>query len=65
MQIKINNKDVCTEASNMLELAQELNLPERGIAMALGTNMVSRDVWSTTELQEGDSVIVIKAACGG
>lgn len=49
----------------MLELAQELNLPERGIAMALGTNMVSRDVWSNTELQEGDSVIVIKAACGG
>ena len=49
----------------MLELAQELNLPERGIAMALGTNMVSRDVWSTTELQESDSVIVIKAACGG
>ena len=27
MQIKINNKDVCTEASNMLELAQELAMP--------------------------------------
>ncbi|MDE5985755.1 MAG: sulfur carrier protein ThiS [Prevotella sp.] len=65
MQIKINNKSVCTEASNMQELAQELNLSEYGVAMALGTSMVPRDIWSTTELQEGDSVIVIKAACGG
>lgn len=65
MNIYINSKAATTAATNMLELSQELNLPERGVAMALGAQMVQRDAWASTPLKEGDSVIVIKAVCGG
>ncbi|MCM1078086.1 MAG: sulfur carrier protein ThiS [Bacteroidales bacterium] len=65
MNIRINSKETCSKASTLQELAEELHLPERGVAMALGTRMVQRDAWSSTALTEGDSVAIIKAVCGG
>lgn len=65
MNIYINNKQTETKALNLAELAAELNLPERGVAMAVGTRMVQRTQWETTTLSEGDYIIIIKAACGG
>ncbi len=65
MKIYINNKSVETGADTLAALARELNLPDRGVAMALGTQMVQRNLWAETVLKEDDSVIIIKAACGG
>lgn len=65
MKIYINNKSVETGADTLATLARELNLPDRGVAMALGTQMVQRNLWAETALKEDDSVIIIKAACGG
>lgn len=65
MNIYINNKQTETAARSLTELATELNLPERGVAMAVGTQMVLREQWDDTKLSDGDSVIIIKAACGG
>ena len=53
------------ELGKAKELAAKLNLPMNGVAMALGTTMVQRTEWETTMLKENDSVIIIKAACGG
>lgn len=65
MNIKINNKTTEIFAADLQELANELRLPERGVAMALGGQMVQRDAWAATSLRDGDSVIIIKAVCGG
>lgn len=65
MRININNKTTDTTATTLEELAQQMALPEKGVAMALGTKMVQRAQWAETALNEGDSVIIIKAACGG
>lgn len=65
MRININNKTTDTTAATLGELAQQMALPEKGVAMALGTKMVQRAQWAETVLNEGDRVIIIKAACGG
>ena len=65
MNILVNNKPTETDATNLKELAATLALPENGVAMAIGTTMVQRTEWETTMLKENDSVIIIKAACGG
>ena len=59
MKIYINNKPTETAAETLEALAN------RGVAMALGTQMVQRNQWAETTLKEDDSVIIIKAACGG
>ena len=65
MTIKINNKETETQAQNLHALANELALPEKGVAMAVANKMVPRAAWPDTMLSENDSVVIIKAACGG
>lgn len=65
MKILVNNKVMETGAGSVAELAEELGLPENGVAVAVGGVMVRRADWGVSVLSEGDSVIVIKAACGG
>ena len=65
MTIQINNKATETKASNIAELATELGLPQKGVAIAMANTMVPREEWETTALTEGVSVVIIKAAFGG
>ena len=65
MTIQINNKATETKASNISELSTELGLPQKGVAIAVANTMVPREEWETTALEEGASVVIIKAAFGG
>lgn len=65
MNVLINNKSTETEAKNLCELANEMSLPERGVAVAVANKMVPRAEWENTPLAEGANIVIIKAACGG
>lgn len=65
MELLINNKSVTTSAHNLMLLASELELPQKGVAIAIGNTMIPRTEWEATPLTEGASITIIKAACGG
>ena len=65
MKIQINNQQTEPSASTLSELATELALPQKGVAIAVANTMVPREAWETTALEEGASVVIIKAAFGG
>ena len=65
MNVIINEKPADVKAANLKELAAELNLPEKGIAVAVDNAMVPRTEWENTALSANDNVVIIKAACGG
>lgn len=65
MTINVNNKPVETEASTLKKLAEQLGLPEKGVAVAVSNKMVPRSEWDGCALQEGASIVVIRASCGG
>lgn len=66
MNIKVNNKMVTVpEGSSLFQLAQTLELPEKGVAVAVNNQMVPHADWLDKKLAENDQVVVIKAACGG
>ena len=66
MNIKVNNKMVTVpEGSSLFQLSQALELPEKGVAVAVNNQMVPRADWLDKKLAENDQVVVIKAACGG
>lgn len=66
MNIKVNNKMVTVpEGSSLFQLAQTLEFPEKGVAVAVNNQMVPRADWLDKKLAENDQVVVIKAACGG
>lgn len=65
MKLNINNQPTETQAQNLQELATELNLPAKGVAVAIANKMVPRAEWERTPIAEGASIVIIKAACGG
>lgn len=65
MNISINNEKRNTDSLSIKELAVELQLPERGVALALNNRVVQRAEWQNAPLNEGDNVTIIKAAFGG
>ena len=65
MNVQINNQDHQTEARNLQDLAIELQLPQKGVAVAIDNQMIPRGNWAQTALQEGVRIVIIKAACGG
>jgi sulfur carrier protein len=65
MKIRVNNKEIETGASYLLQLSQQLELPQTGIAVAINNRMVPRAEWEHFVLKENDELIIIKAVCGG
>lgn len=65
MKVNINNKETETQALNVKQLAEELNLPAKGVAIAISNSMVPRNDWKQTPIAEGADIVIIKAFCGG
>ena len=66
MIIKVNNKEMeLSSQASLQQLAETLQMPDKGVAVAVNNQMIPRTKWSEKILQENDQVVVIKAACGG
>ena len=65
MKVTVNSKEVETQAQNLLQLSQELNLPAVGVALAVNQQMVPRDQWGDFAVSDGQKIVIIKAVCGG
>ena len=65
MKVIINNKETETQAKTIRDLAQELDLPATGVAVAISNEMVPRDEWENTLITEGADIVIVKAFCGG
>ena len=66
MKIVVNSKEM--EVSDNFTLAQlmvQLDITAQGVAVGVNNKLVARPDWEKTVLQENDSLVVIKAACGG
>lgn len=66
MKVQVNNKEVkITDASTIIQLTEQLELPSQGIAIAVNNKMIPRTEWNEFVLRESDNLVIIKAACGG
>ena len=61
----INNEATQTEAATIAQLAVELALPERGVALAVNNKIIPRTNWAEATFEENDKITIIKAAFGG
>ncbi len=67
MEITVNKQvyqvaDIC---SVLYLLTSVLNIPDKGIAVAINQAIISKSRWESYVLHPGDQVIIIKATQGG
>lgn len=64
--IKVNDQIIeIAKDFNILQLLQQLESPQDGIAVAINNSIVLKQHWSTRTLLDQDSVLIIKATQGG
>ena len=65
MKIRINNRHMEPNATDVYHLSEELQLPEKGVAIAVNGSIVPRKEWNGFAIKEMDNITVVKAAFGG
>lgn len=65
MKLIVNGESIEKDVKSLAQLLKTMDIPERGVAVAVNNSMVCRDNWADFSLSEGDNILVIKAACGG
>lgn len=66
MKIILNNKSFEIEkGATLATLALKLQLPEQGVAIAMGYEVIARSDWDKTELEEGVELMLTQAVTGG
>ncbi len=65
MKVNINSKTTETQSANLKQLAEELRLDPKGVAVAMNNKIVPRANWEDTLLVEGADIVIVKAFCGG
>jgi sulfur carrier protein len=65
--IRVNGNEEVLAASTLAALLEEkaVDVAQRGIAVALNGEVVSRSAWPTTPLRPGDKVEIVRARQGG
>ena len=51
--------------SNLQDLLTQLKISEKGIAVAVNNQIVTKNDWNRCELSEGENVLIIRATQGG
>lgn len=66
MNVEINNKPIqLTDQATLTDALKAAEIATTGIATAVNGKVVSAASRSTTKLNEGDKILIIKAFCGG
>ena len=67
MIVLVNGKNTeVTSGCTLEKLCETIGIkPNEPVAVAVGTDVIDRKMWSATLLNEGDNVTIIRATCGG
>lgn len=67
MEVTVNQQNYIVPDDCNLQtlLADILQRPDRGLAIAINQNIVPKTQWGTLHLNSGDNIIIIKATQGG
>lgn len=65
MKVFVNEKEFLTSATNLVSLSNEMQLPDKGVAVAVDRKIIPRSEWNSFVLTDNMQITIIKAACGG
>lgn len=66
MEVQVNDELIIVKENlNVVELLQCLQMKDNGIAVAINSEVVSRNEWLKTSVKENDKLMIITATQGG
>ncbi|MFW5989970.1 MAG: sulfur carrier protein ThiS [Campylobacterales bacterium] len=65
MIVEVNGEKLETNSKTIEELIDELKLQDRVMGVALNTNIVKKEHWSTQEIKNSDKLELLSFVGGG
>lgn len=66
MKVYVNDESITlADASTISQLLKQLNTSPKGIAIAIGPNIIPSNLWNEYKLKADDEVLLIRATQGG
>jgi len=66
MTVQVNQKPYTIPATTTLQqLVEQLQITTNGIAIAINNNVITKSDWKTQQLQNNDTILIIKSTQGG
>ncbi len=66
MKIKVNGEELeLQDGAVLADVCTKLGIEGKGVAFAINCDVIPRDEWISTKLEDGAEVMMIRAACGG
>lgn len=66
MKVVVNNKEVeISDQATINALISEMNMPDKGIAIAINNEVIPKGNWSEFKLEKEMRITLIKATQGG
>ncbi|MBJ7881978.1 sulfur carrier protein ThiS [Gelidibacter salicanalis] len=66
IKLRVNEKSIeVNNDFNILQLLNQINSPQDGIAVAVNNTIVVKNSWESKTLLENDTVLIIQATQGG
>jgi sulfur carrier protein len=63
--IRVNGEEQPFVEESVAEMLQRLSIESRGVAVAIGGDVVRRSEWSDTTIEDGDVIEIVTAVAGG
>lgn len=64
--VNVNNTShTFNSPSHLQDLLTQLDISEKGIAVAVNNQIISKSDWNRRELAEGENILIIRATQGG
>lgn len=64
--VNVNNTaQTFNSPSNLQDLLTQLNISDKGVAVAVNNQIVSKNDWNQRQLAEGENILIIRATQGG
>ena len=65
MTVEVNKEKLVSNETELQALLEEIDISQKGIAVAVNGEVIMRAAWKETQIQENDKITIIKATQGG
>jgi len=66
MTVNVNHKEIAVnESANLVDLLLSMDIPQKGVALAVNNTVVPKNDWATFVLEQNMNITLIRATQGG
>ncbi|MFI3268750.1 MAG: sulfur carrier protein ThiS [Rikenellaceae bacterium] len=65
INIILNNQQHTVRSQTLQQLIEEFKIETQGVAIGINNQVIARQLWNETQINDGDKIVIVSAVFGG